>query len=1091
MNWKLALGMALTYAAPLLPLDNSVTLTDRSASVQSEARTIHREFKDGEICGYPKPYIGGVAAVTWQSDNVERWPSAADCPAGYVKRADISVAVPILANGSTVIDFRDDGNQCSSGGASACNAAALSQAAMIAGPWTSNVVLTAASNLGAGTGSCTFNPKTSITNGKYSYWLRGPVITSVIAGDSSTARGDDCGWREKRVYRLLNSIGAADTAVNIIDTSLLTGLTLPFNINIDGEIMSVCYVGTGTLTIGVTNGTSPGCASTAGRGLLGSVATSHGIGSNENYVRVPITGDTYTYLTAEFVAYSTTLQVSNATGFNIGDDLLLTQEVVKITAKSGNTLTVSRGQYGTTLGFPNNGTYYHYPFSFVFNLSTMTDRWVASSLSQWKSIHPTAMVSFFPSGSVGLQYYLSNAWNDRAADQQYTITVNVGGAPVKTVTNARHIWRTRLVLPTTNVAATPDLYYWYGTAPGHVSYDLNRSYLSYAKTMPYDPSVNITALAISNTLTTTTYWNGLPEPGWDSSDFCEPDTTTILQTTIGAQTKGQFVRTLNTPGGRPEIGLFPAGVAKWVVGMGSGTANAWRLQEPAVGYGACGGAVPMHYIEGTDTNYCNGGGYPADPSDKYCGAANLGASGFGKGMSIVQYPYMVPYLSLTAPTEQSIIRPTGTVTSNNWTLNTGSIAHLPQFSFAAFLATGRPFYKEEVQLFGNNAVMNTTEYPSDEYYSVPLSMRQRGGNFAGYVAADGARTLAWALRDTGLAAYVSGPSPELDYFNAVIKRNMGIRAGMYALDQGQVGALYLPHTSGVCALENYLYSPYWFGVCQYAGGWNSGSVTMQGSFSYPGALYAEINQSRTFSTESDWMLSGYLGTALGYLDALGVGAGIGIDTTGRLWRGTAVRKATDSAYNGFLLSQYQSPLAPCRPEGEDSVPNCLSQSLGAPYAFTSYGNLLNGWVSSYRTINTFTNDADLNSGYARIIRAALSFDDGMQFTLNGGTYKGTRAWQWVNANVKYTNTAGDDPTWEMTPTVLVSNASVNSAGTLRFSAPNGAACGYSINPASTLDSGDVAIAGGTLYRQVALGALASGTKVRVTCGAGRVTVSVP
>lgn len=179
----------LLLALPALALDNSVRLYDASAATQtSQPRTIHRYFAQGEFPSgsYPKPRADGSVPASWQVDVENTWPD------GSVMAAFVSLPVSIAANGSVVVDFVRDSNPCHLGNLATCQAAGLDQTGMtgfLSGAWdgifegTANAITYSAS------------AKTMIGAGAWRYRLRGPVVTEVIAEDTSRPNpAYDFGW---------------------------------------------------------------------------------------------------------------------------------------------------------------------------------------------------------------------------------------------------------------------------------------------------------------------------------------------------------------------------------------------------------------------------------------------------------------------------------------------------------------------------------------------------------------------------------------------------------------------------------------------------------------------------------------------------------------------------------------------------------------------------------------------------------------------------------------------------------------------------------------------------------------------------------
>lgn len=186
MRWWIAF-----LCLPSWALTNAVTVYEASGSSQPlRPVSVMMAFSVGEIANYPKPRINGVTPAAWQSDIFTRW---AD---GSVQTAVVSLRVTLAANGSASIDFVNDTNRSSAGDDTATNTTALTQAQMLAydtgggaGSWGARID---ASVNGIGASA---DVRTMIGAGSWSYWLRGPVVTAVIARDVTAAFAYNFGWQ--------------------------------------------------------------------------------------------------------------------------------------------------------------------------------------------------------------------------------------------------------------------------------------------------------------------------------------------------------------------------------------------------------------------------------------------------------------------------------------------------------------------------------------------------------------------------------------------------------------------------------------------------------------------------------------------------------------------------------------------------------------------------------------------------------------------------------------------------------------------------------------------------------------------------------
>lgn len=173
---------------PIWALDNSVTIHEASGGGQTARPvSIFRFFAQGEFNGtFPKPRIGGAAAPAWQVDVKTTWPD------GSVQQAFISFRLGLAANGLAVVDFVADPNPCHLGNQAVCEAAALTQQGMLdhnGGAWSATWYGTVNSI------EYSASARAMLTAGAWRWWMRGPVVSAVIAEDRSSAFLYDFGWQ--------------------------------------------------------------------------------------------------------------------------------------------------------------------------------------------------------------------------------------------------------------------------------------------------------------------------------------------------------------------------------------------------------------------------------------------------------------------------------------------------------------------------------------------------------------------------------------------------------------------------------------------------------------------------------------------------------------------------------------------------------------------------------------------------------------------------------------------------------------------------------------------------------------------------------
>jgi len=200
--------------------------------------------------------------------------------------------------------------------------------------------------------------------------------------------------------------------------------------------------------------------------------------------------------------------------------------------------------------------------------------------------------------------------------------------------------------------------------------------------------------------------------------------------------------------------------------------------------------------------------------------------------------------------------------------------------------------------------------------------------------------------------------------------------------------------------------------------------------------------------------------------------------------------------------EYRDPGTPCDPEGTQVLPDCLYQNTellgdgsrplaaGAVATYSSWLHWWNSWNSIAKAKINPDNDHDEQGGYWTIFHASVQFAERVRPT--HATQSGYKAIDKVNYISRYRKgrTTGT-PMWTFSPQRLHRidvQVTARGGGTayVSFTAPNGAACGYTVGsswPSSTMDTNDITIPAGALSRSVLLTGQPTGTRyLRVTCG---------
>ncbi len=180
----IALAALVWVTLPAQP--NGITIREASGSTQTgRPVTINRVFKQGEITGWAHPRVNGIPVAMWQNDVRNRWDD------GSLKIANISFLLNATASTTSAVDFVNDATgPCHLGIQATCEAAALDGPGMLAqrgGAWTAVIEITNGTTQ-------TANARTMISNGAFTYWMRGPVVTQMIVRDVSAARAYDIGF---------------------------------------------------------------------------------------------------------------------------------------------------------------------------------------------------------------------------------------------------------------------------------------------------------------------------------------------------------------------------------------------------------------------------------------------------------------------------------------------------------------------------------------------------------------------------------------------------------------------------------------------------------------------------------------------------------------------------------------------------------------------------------------------------------------------------------------------------------------------------------------------------------------------------------
>jgi hypothetical protein len=178
-------SLLLLIASVACAATNQISVTETTGSAQTDRPfSISRVFAKGEIAAYARPVVQGATPAVWQCDRMTTWDD------GSLRHAVISFKDSLSGSELRTTTFVNNANPCSSGDATACNAAALTQQQMLdfgGGTWQGTTAITNGMTL-------TADARTMLAAGSWRWWLRGPAVSQVIVEDRTSARAYDMGW---------------------------------------------------------------------------------------------------------------------------------------------------------------------------------------------------------------------------------------------------------------------------------------------------------------------------------------------------------------------------------------------------------------------------------------------------------------------------------------------------------------------------------------------------------------------------------------------------------------------------------------------------------------------------------------------------------------------------------------------------------------------------------------------------------------------------------------------------------------------------------------------------------------------------------
>lgn len=1081
-------ALLLLFAFSASALDNAITFLP-SADQSGRPFDLFPTFAQDEICDFPQPFVNGAATAEWQSDIWSRWPATARCPSGSVKKAWVAFRHDAATGQLLKIDFRNHAQPCHLGTQEVCEAAALDQSGMLgAGNWDGRIQAQTFPH-SDNTIVWTVSARNMLEYGNWTYRRRGPLVTQVMVEDRTPNRYYDFGWRERHLARITTTMNLESTRVGV--NADWSNLPLPFKVHIDYEILSVCFATADTWYFGASAGADPSCANTDGRAQDGTQRGPHYTEAARPFARLVQPG---LQLAAPTNYGQTSITLDDASPIEAPTLLNLLGEVVRVCNKSGNRLTVGIGDWGCAA----NGAGRMHWGSNSYQLGQIAkapvhnwsqrDVWADPNIDSYKSLHPVFVVTFHQGWpGVGIEYHLANVWSDRVQDQMYDLWVSNSSGALANYSGVHHVAMSMWKYPDgpvvgTFTGAVADRKAWDGTPPAPGRYDFNLPYLRFTGAVPYDPSVQINVQALATQLTKDKYHQAVAY-AWENGTKGAIETGPSLVSQPGRNGCAPFTRDWSMPGGRPDISLHPLWYAVGLYAMQSKLPGAERWAEWTFGAAACGGYSPIHLWEGNP-----------DPAMKFCAATdtpfrscngpNAEVAAFGKPVSIDARPRAT--LLGNQINSGDLFRIQGQDTLNFW--NVGDAAsHMPQLSFIPWLLTGDWYYEQILMDSGAFTLMAANQIPGwtrtpDPYYW-QMSRRGSWGFIGPY---NGSRPIGWTFREIMLAGWAArSGSPEQSYFVDKVNKQLEIYEGKYNLTSG---AFYRP-CSGPDDTGS---TPWCWGRQIQAMGTNSPEV-MSFLGTYGGYEDANLSPNTNvrkeliYSVVSYWM-DNYFRASLGYALLLGYSQAEPVANQ-RFFR-NAVNRILHPAMNPFTIGEYRDPNVPCEPEGAPAAQGCRSRpfAYGVNHQISSYENFAAAWTPTAANRNAFVNDHDKEGGYSTIARAVIALAENAR----DGERTGNRAWEWLSNGYRFPQGFEENPQWALSPPSKHQIAGISvapaaaGAATIFFMAPDGDACGYAVDPLSSIDAADTPIPAGNRQRKLDLAGLQPGSHVvRITCGAAR------
>jgi hypothetical protein len=395
---------------------------------------------------------------------------------------------------------------------------------------------------------------------------------------------------------------------------------------------------------------------------------------------------------------------------------------------------------------------YDYGYAGTSGSSTWS---LATSASQ-KSLHPIFFLTEY-TGYAGeqIEYILENPWISKLQAQVYSVALKSGSGLATT-----KYTKSSYTMP---LGTRWRKVYWdaSGSTPGAINIDFNLPYMISTMALPnWDTSITLTPQVVADEYSWA--YSGkyvgvyAHAQGWAPSDQCDLGGT------------GEWDPTIDEPGGRPDLGMFPRWNVSSLYAMMQQPANWPELNTVSMGNAECSAYVPMVHLRESTTGLWYDPGHTTDA--------------FGHSVS----RYARPSLATNLQWDTTNLTQAGPIVWGPFS-NADIISHMPNFAYLPYLLTGDWYWLEELDYWA--AYTHAYGNPAVVGYCQLCSMGSWA--FLGD-AADQSRGQAWgmeALANAWFLAPDSSIAPEGPYFRTVIDSNIAIREGELNVTNGNYHSL--------------------------------------------------------------------------------------------------------------------------------------------------------------------------------------------------------------------------------------------------------------------------------------------------------------